>query len=214
MLRYTLLLLWSLGVAPIQAQIKECEVLSLTDAIVVSEYLPCSRIDSFYIEGNHYIYFDGRAVPFKTNASFNKFLIDHYKSNAYIPECLYTIDEDPILDYLLYDYTYNLYYSKFERRNLEKKGRIDSNDIYMRKDDQKLYVAYAFDGEIVMYKMRKKIVLHKGFNDSLIEKKPIRSSRFAVLKKARLLRSLTIEESNSMKLEKKENSSIFVFTPE
>jgi len=214
MLRYTLLLLWSLAVAPVQAQISQCEVINLTDAIVVSEYLPCSRIDSFYIEGNHYIYFDGRAIPFKTNASFNKFIIDHFKSNVYIPECLYTIDEDPILDYLLYDYTYNLYNSKFERRNLEKKGRIDSNDIYMRKDGQKLYVAYAFDGEIVMYKMRKKIILHKGFNDSLIEKKPIRSSRFAVLKKARLLRSLTIEESNLMKLEKKENSSIFVFRPE
>ena len=214
MLRYTLLLLWSLAVAPVQAQISQCEVINLTDAIVVSEYLPCSRIDSFYIEGNHYIYFDGRAIPFKTNASFNKFIIDHFKSNVYIPECLYTIDEDPILDYLLYDYTYNLYNSKFERRNLEKKGRIDSNDIYMRKDGQKLYVAYAFDGEIVMYKMRKKIILHKGFNDSLIEKKPIRSSRFAVLKKARLLKSLTIEESNSMKLGKKENSCIYVFTPE
>ena len=213
MLRYTLLL-WSLAVAPVQAQISQCEVINLTDAIVVSEYLPCSRIDSFYIEGNHYIYFDGRAIPFKTNASFNKFIIDHFKSNVYIPECLYTIDEDPILDYLLYDYTYNLYNSKFERRNLEKKGRIDSNDIYMRKDGQKLYVAYAFDGEIVMYKMRKKIILHKGFNDSLIEKKPIRSSRFAVLKKARLLKSLTIEESNSMKLGKKENSCIYVFTPE
>ena len=214
MLRYTLLLLWSLAVAPVQAQISQCEVINLTDAIVVSEYLPCSRIDSFYIEGNHYIYFDGRAIPFKTNASFNKFIIDHFKSNVYIPECLYTIDEGPILDYLLYDYTYNLYNSKFERRNLEKKGRIDSNDIYMRKDGQKLYVAYAFDGEIVMYKMRKKIILHKGFNDSLIEKKPIRSSRFAVLKKARLLKSLTIEESNSMKLGKKENSCIYVFTPE
>ena len=95
MLRYTLLLLWSLAVAPVQAQISQCEVINLTDAIVVSEYLPCSRIDSFYIEGNHYIYFDGRAIPFKTNASFNKFIIDHFKSNVYIPECLYTIDVRP-----------------------------------------------------------------------------------------------------------------------
>lgn len=214
---YTLLLLLcGLGITPIQAQIKECEVLNLTDAIVISEYLPCPQLDSFYIEGNHYIHFDGRTVPFKTNASFNKYLIDHFETRVNIPDSLYTFQEDPILDYLLYDYTYNLYYSKHERRNHEKKGRIDSHDIYKRKGKQRLYIAYSFSGEIVMYKMRSKIILHQGFNDPVYEKKPIKSSNFAVLKKVELggLRSLTIEEANSMKLEKDEKSCIFVFAPE
>ena len=45
---YTLLLLLcGLGITPIQAQIKECEVLSLTDAIVIGEYLPCTPRPDF-----------------------------------------------------------------------------------------------------------------------------------------------------------------------
>jgi hypothetical protein len=215
MVRYMLLFLFWNIVTPMKAQIEQCEVLKLTGAIVISEYLPCSRLDSCYVEGNHYIFFDGRTMPFIINASFNKFLINRYKTNTSIPECLSTIEEDPILDYLLYDYTYNLKYSKHERRNLEKRGQLlESTDIYKRLGKKKIYVVYSFDGEIAMYKMRRKIVLHKGFEDPIFILKSTKASKFAVLKKAESLRSLTLEEIHSMNLEKDENSYINIFAPE
>jgi hypothetical protein len=215
MIRYTLFFLFWGIISPIKAQIEQCEVKILTDAIVIGEYLPCPRIDSVYVEGNHYICFDGRTFPFRINASFNKALISHLESNVCIPECLKTIGDDPILDYLLYDYSYNLKYSKHERRNLEKRGQLlESNDIYKRFGKKKKYVAYSFEGEIVMYKTKRKIVLSNGFEDPVIVLKPTKSSKFAVLKKAEKLRSLTIEEAKSMKLEKDDKSYINIFAPE
>ena len=215
MVRYTIIfVLWSLITTPIHAQIEQCEVVSLTDAIVISEYIPCPQLDSFYVEGCHYIYFGGKTVPFKIRASFNKFLVDHYETNSYIPECLYKTEEDPILNYLSHDYTYDLSYSKHERRNFEKRGRIESNDIYKRKGSKRSYVAYSFEGEIVMYKTKRKIMIDRGFNDPIYKRRPMKSSEFAVIKKAGSLRSLTMEEANSMNLKKEGNRYINIFAPE
>ena len=213
MARY-LLFFWSLLVTPIWAQIDKCEILTINNAVIISEYMPCSQLDSFYISGNHYICFNGSTVHFKPNASFNKYLTDHIESNVCLPDCLSVTDEDPILDYIHYDYTYNLYYSRYERKNLEKKGRIDSNDIYKRRGKRKLYVAYSFSGEIVMYKTKKKVVLHEGFSDTLCKKKTVKTSKFAVLKKAKGLRSLYREEVNTMGLKKVEYNHILLIAPE
>ncbi len=213
MARY-LFFFWSLLVTPIWAQIDKCEILTITNAVIISEYKPCPQLDSFYVSGNHYICFDGNTVHFKANASFNKYLTDHIESNVCLPDCLYVTDEDPISDYFLYDYTYNLCYSRFERKNLEKKGRIDSNDIYKRRGKRELYVAYSFSGEIVMYKTKKKVVLYEGFSDTLCKNKPVKSSKFAVLKKAKELRSLNSEEVDSMGLKIVEYNHILLYAPE
>ncbi|MBR6188116.1 MAG: hypothetical protein IKQ59_04060 [Prevotella sp.] len=200
---------------PVQAQIKECEVLSLTDAIVIGEYLPCTPRDSVYVEGNHYICFDGKKVPFVTYASFNKSLIKRLESNISIPECLKNIEWDPIVDYLDYNYTYYLKFSKHERQNQEVRGQlIESEDIYKRRGKKKLYVVYSMEGEIVLYKTRRKTKLFTGFKDPFFTKKPLILSKFAVLKKAEKLRSLTIEEIRSMNLKKYEGSYIKLFIPE
>jgi len=216
MVRYTLLfLLWSMITVPLKAQIEQCEIIKLTDAIVISEYLPCPRLDSVYVQGNHYICFDGRIIPFIIYASFNKDLIKRLESNTYIPECLKKLDDDPIVDYLLYDYTYNLKYSKHERQNQEVRGQlIESSDIYKLHGKKKLYVVYALEGEIVIYKTRGKTVIHTGFKDPIFTLKPLKLSKFSVLKKAEMLRSLTIEEARSMNLEKYEKSYINLFIPE
>ena len=133
MARYKFLLLLSIIVTPIQAQIEKCEILHLTDAVVISEYLPRSlyQHDSLYIEGNHYIYQNGRKIVFEQCSNFNKYLTDHFESDVFIPECLHTTNgEDPILDYLNFNYTYDLRYSEHERSNQEIRNRIDSNDFY------------------------------------------------------------------------------------
>lgn len=214
MVRYTLLLIfWSI-VTPMKAQIEQCDVLKLTDAIVISEYLPCPRRDSLYVKGNHYICFYGRIVPFMVYARFNEYLIKDLESNTNIPDSLKKIENDEMVDYLLYDYTYDLRYSKLERRNFEKKGRIESNEIYKRPRKKKLYVAYAFEGEIVMYKTRRKTIIHTGFKDPIYTMKPLKLSKFAVLKKAERLRPLSQEEAHSMNLEKVKNSYIKIFAPE
>ena len=215
MTRYTLLLLfWSIIVFPIRAQIEQCEILHLTNATVISEYLPCPRCghDSTYVIGNHYIYFNGKAVPFRLDSNMNKDLVDNFESNVYIPEQLHIYNGDPIVDELSYDYTYELRYSIFYMRR--ERNRIYSNDIYKRVGKKKLYIAYAFDGEIIMYKMKRKIVLSKGFKDPIYTKKATRASKFAVLKKAERLRSLTLEEANLLKLKKVEISYINIFSPE
>ena len=216
MVRYTLLfLLWSMITVPLKAQIEQCEIIKLTDAIVISEYLPCPRLDSVYVQGNHYICFDGRIIPFIIYASFNKDLIKRLESNTYIPECLKKLDDDPIVDYLLYDYTYNLKYSKHERQNQEVRGQlIESDDIYKRHGKKKLYVVYSFEGEIVMYKTKRKTLLFKGFEDPVFTLKPLKLSKFAILKKAKGLRSLTTGEVRSMNLEKYEKRYINLFIPE
>ena len=54
-LLYLLIFLGSFLFTPIQAQVERYEILHLKDAIVISEYLPCPRLDSTYIEGNHYL---------------------------------------------------------------------------------------------------------------------------------------------------------------
>jgi len=208
MLRYTFIL-WSLICTTVEAQTIKHEVLHLTDAVVISEYLPCPKLDSYYIEGNHYIHFDGKTVPFKVFASFNNHLADRYG----IPASLYA-EEDPISDYLRYDYKYNLLYSVYERRNLEKKGQIESEHIYRRAGNKTLYVVYALSGEIVNYKTSKKIILRKGYKDKTCEFKPIKASKFAVLKKAEKLRPLTQEEAKALKLVKEEKQHIPVFSPE
>ena len=103
MLRYTLLFIFcSTVITPIKAQIEQCDIIKLKDAIVIGEYLPCTPRDSVYVEGNHYICFDGKKVPFITYASFNKSLIKRLESNISIPECLKNIGGDPIVDYLDY----------------------------------------------------------------------------------------------------------------
>ena len=213
MARYTLFLLCFI-VTPLHAQIEQCEVVHLTNAIVISEYLPCPRLDSFYVEGNHFIYVYGKAMHFKPYSDYNKYLIDHFETNVYIPECLHTTKEDPILHSLLNDYSYNLLYSVHERINHEIKGRLDSNDFYRQTGKKKLYVAYSFEGEIVMYKMRRKIMLEQGFEDPIFSLRPSKSSKFAVLKKAGRLRSLTMEEANAMNLKKVEKRHIRIFRPE
>ena len=104
-----LVLLFSIFATPIQAQIEQCEILHLTDAVVISEYLPRSlyQLDSLYIEGNHYIYHNGRKMIFKFHSNFNKYLTDRFESDVYIPECLHTYYGDPILDYLNFNYSYD-----------------------------------------------------------------------------------------------------------
>lgn len=210
MKRYTLLILWSIIVTPILAQIEQCEILHLTDAIVISEYLPVPHYcDSVYVEGNRYIYFNGKKILFRPDSNKNKDLVDHYESNVYIPECLHTYNGDDLLDYLSFDFTYDLRYSIFERG--EERDRIDSNEIYKRSGKKKLFIAYNFDGEIVMYKMKRKIILSKGFKDPIYTIKATKASKFAVLRKAERLRSLTSEETNLMKLKKVEMSCINLF---
>lgn len=212
MARYTFLILfWSFIITPMQAQIVRCEIIRLKDAIVISEYPPCPRLDSTYVEGNHYICFDGKTVLFKNFTDYNGFLIHRYGSNVDIPECLTNGKENKVEDkpvhWLNYDGSYNLEYSEFERRELR---RVLSNDIYKRTGKKSLYVAYAFDGEIVVYKMRKKILLYEGFKDEFCAFKSLKMSKFAVLKKAERLRSLTKEEAKSMHLKRTGNSSIFL----
>lgn len=215
MVRYTLLfILWSIVVIPIKAQIERCDIVKLRDAIVIGEYL-CTPRDSVYVEGNHYICFDGKKVPFVTYASFNKSLTKRLESNISIPECLKNIGGDPIVDYLDYNYTYYLKFSKHERQNQEVRGQlIESEDIYKRRGKKKLYVVYSMEGEIVLYKTRRKTKLFTGFKDPFFTKKPLILSKFAVLKKAEKLRSLTIEEIRSMNLKKYEGSYIKLFIPE
>ena len=105
MVRYTLLfILWSIVITPLKAQIEQCDIVRLKDAIVIGEYLPCTPRDSVYVEGNHYICFDGKKVPFVTYASFNKSLTKRLESNISIPEYLKNIGGDPIVDYLDYNY--------------------------------------------------------------------------------------------------------------
>ena len=76
MARYTFLILfWSFIITPMQAQIVRCEIIRLKDAIVISEYPPCPRLDSTYIDGDHYIYFNAKKVNFKMYSNYNKYLI-------------------------------------------------------------------------------------------------------------------------------------------
>ena len=82
MVRYTLLfILWSIVITPIKAQIEQCDIVKLKDAIVIGEYLPCTPRDSIYVEGNHYICYDGNKVPFITHASSHNSLIKRLDSN-------------------------------------------------------------------------------------------------------------------------------------
>ena len=114
-----------------------------------------------------------------------------------------------------YNYTYYLKFSKHERQNQEVRGQlIESEDIYKRRGKKKLYVVYSMEGEIVLYKTRRKTKLFTGFKDPFFTKKPLILSKFAVLKKAEKLRSLTIEEIRSMNLKKYEGSYIKLFIPE
>ena len=148
MVRYTLLfILWSIVITPIKAQIEQCDIVKLKDAIVIGEYLPCTPRDSIYVEGNHYICYDGNKVPFITHASSHNSLIKRLDSNINIPECLKKIkDGDPIVDYIDYNYTYNLKFSKHERQNQEVRGQlIESEDIYKRRGKKKLYVVYFLE---------------------------------------------------------------------
>ena len=219
MARYTILMLWSFIITPTQAQIERCDILHLTDAVVISEYLPCPRIDLYYVEGAyvegcHYIYYNSRTIPFKIYSNYNKTIVDRYESNVYIPECLHTTKGDPVLDWLSFDYSYDLTHSEHERHSPWIRGRIESNDFYKRTGKKKLYVAYAFNGDIVIYKMRRKILFQEGFKDPIYELKPKKSSKFAVLKKAEKLRSLTTEEAKMFHLKKVEKSYIHVFYPE
>ena len=220
MVRYTLLfifLFWSIVITPIKAQIEQCDIIKLKDAIVIGEYLLCIPRDSVYVEGNHYICFDGKKVPFVTYASFNKSLIKRLDSNINIPECLKKIEEvDPIVDYFDYNYTYRLSFSKQARQSHDKRrGQlIESEDIYKRRGKKKLYVVYSMEGEIVLYKTRRKTILFTGYKDPIFTKKPLILSKFAVLKRADMLRSLTVEEIRSMKLKKYENNYIKLFIPE
>lgn len=214
MTRYNLFFLWSIIVTPIRAQIEQCEILHLIDAVVINEYLlvPCYGYDSTYVEGNHYIYFDGKTVPFRLDSNKNKDLVEHYESDVYIPECLHTYNGDPIVDELTNNYTYELRYSIFYRKR--ERNRMDSKDIYKRAGKKKLFIAYALDGEIVMYKMKRKIILSKGFKDPIYTLKSTKASKFAVLRKAERLRSLTTEEANKMRLKKVEQHYINLFRPE
>jgi hypothetical protein len=217
MVRYTLFFIfWSIVITPIKAQIEQCDIIKLKDAIIIGEYLLCTPRDSVYVEGNHYICFDGKKVPFITYASFNNSLIKRLDSNINIPECLKKIEnEDPIVDYLDYNYTYYLKFSKHERQNQEVRGQlIESEDIYKRRGKKKLYVVYSMEGEIVLYKTRRKTILFTGFKDPIFTKKPLILSKFAVLKKAEKLRSLMIEETRSMNLKKYEGNYIKLFIPE
>jgi len=214
MARYTLLILLSILVTPIQAQIEQCEILYLKDAIVISEYLPCPRhaLDSFYVEGNLYICFDGKRVIIRGDANYNRSLIRRYGANVDIPECLKNSEEwDNLVDWFNYDGSYNLDFSKHLRREYK---RVLSNDFYKRAGKKSIYVVYHFEGEIVMYKMKRKIILWKGFRDPIYTLKTVKSSKFAVLKKAERLRSLTEEEVKSMKLKKTDNNYINLFVPE
>ena len=214
--RYTLLLilLGSFIITPMQAQVEKYEILHLKDAIVISEYLPCPRLDSTYIDGDHYIYFNAKKVNFKMYSNYNKYLIDRHGTNVYIPECLLKTEDEPIEDWLDHNYSYNLNYSEHEGGSPWIKGRVESNDIYKRAGKKNLYVVYAFEGDIVMYKMRKKIVIEQGFKDDIFVLKPKKSSKFVVLKKAEKLRSLTTEEAKSLHLKKVEKTHIHVFSPE
>ena len=218
MLRYTLLFIFcSTVITPIKAQIEQCDIIKLKDAIVIGEYLPCTPRDSVYVEGNHYICFDGKKVPFVTYASFNMSLIKMLDSNINIPECLKKIEDvDPIIDYFDYNFTYQLSFSKQERQSHEKRrGQlIESEDIYKRRGKKKLYVVYFMEGEIVLYKTRRKTILFTGFKDPIFTKKPLILSKFAVLKKAEKLRSLMTEEIRSMNLKKYEGNYIKLFIPE
>ena len=54
----------------------------------------------------------------------------------------------------------------------------------------------------------------KRFNDPIYKRRPMKSSEFAVIKKAGSLRSLTMEEANSMNLKKEGNRYINIFAPE
>lgn len=209
-----LLLLWSFIITPIHAQVERYEILHLTDAIVICEYLPHPRLDTTYVEGNVFIYFNGRTVPFKTYSDYNKYLIADHGSNVYIPECLLKTEEEPIENWLDYNYSYNLNYSEHNRWSPWIKGSIESNDFYKRAGKKTLYVVFAFEGEIVMYKMKRKIIFAYGFNDGIYKVKDTKSSKFAVLKKAEKLRSLTTEEANSMHLKKVEINHIHRFRPD
>ncbi len=83
-----------------------------------------------------------------------------------------------------------------------------------RRGKKKLYVVYSLEGEVVLYKTRNKILLKTGFKDPIFTKKPLKLSKFAVLKRADMLRPLTVEEIRSMKLKKYENNYIKLFIPE
>ena len=97
----------------------------------------------------------------------------------------------------------------------EKIGQlIESEDIYKRRGKKKLYVVYCLEGEVVLYKTKRKTVIHTGFKDPIFTLKPLKLSKFAVLKRADMLRSLTVEEIRSMKLKKYENNYIKLFIPE
>ena len=106
-------------------------------------------------------------------------------------------------------------FSKHERQNQEVRGQlIESEDIYKRRGKKKLYVVYFLEGEVVLYKTKRKTVIHTGFKDPIFTLKPLKLSKFAVLKRADMLRSLTVEEIRSMKLKKYENNYIKLFIPE
>ena len=217
MARYTILILfWSFLITPIQAQIEKCEILHLKDAIVICEFTPLSPFDTTYVEGDHYICYDGKTVFFEIYADNNSYLISDHESNVNIPECLTNGEEnkaeDKYVHWLTYDYSYNLQYSEYERRVMLR--GIVCKDCYKRAGKKNLYVAYAFEGDIVMYKMRKKIVIEQGFKDDIYVLKPKKSSRFAVLKKADKLRSLTMEEAKSLRLKKNDKSFIHLYVVE
>jgi hypothetical protein len=65
-----------------------------------------------------------------------------------------------------------------------------------------------------MYKTKRKAMIHTGFEDPIYTLKPLKLSKFAVLKKAENLRSLTIEEMRSKNLKEYDKSYIKLFIPE
>ena len=217
MARYTFLILfWSFLITPIHAQIEKCEILHLKDAIVICEFTPLSPFDTTYVEGDHYICYDGKTVFFEINADNNSYLIRQHESNVNIPECLTNEEEnkaeDKYVHWLTYDYSYYLQYSEYERREMVR--GIVCKDCYKRTGKKSVYVAYAFDGEIVMYRMRRKILIHKGLKDVCYTWKPLKLSKFAILKKADKLRSLTMEEAKSLRLKKIDKSFIHLYVVE
>lgn len=216
MKRFFLIFILGLITTSIHSQIEQCEILHITNAIVISEYLPLSpsRTKFYYVEGNKYIYYNGVKVHFMPYSDFNKHIIEKYESNVFIPECLHKSNSDWILDWLNSDYTYDLRFSIHDGTNYVPRGEFRSNDFYRHARKKKIYVAYCFDGEIVVYRMKRKIVLQRGFEDQEYTLKPTRCSKFAVLKKADNLRSLTVDEAISMRLKKVSFNCINIFRAE
>lgn len=179
------------------------------NALVISTY----ELDGtcFHHKG-HTIKIDNKAYPFFVRSEQNIWILRNVFDVDSV-ECEQYEDKDFAYHVDKGKYNQDLYISDFERRYMG--NQLFSCCFYLKRLDKKrIYVAYKYTGDIVVYDLDDFAKTKRYQDASIYTQKVLNNKKFAIIKNAEKLSRLSIEDMDQNHFKHSGICTIWLYAPE